>query len=105
MAQPLGVVDVLVSGKPTEHRLPQHTDKSVPAVFAGAGVGKPLAGQNRKAECVVEFAVGKQPSIGGDDRTAKLKRQSAVVVEPGGHLGRGTVLELSGPYSRTSSFI
>jgi hypothetical protein len=22
----LGVVDVLVSGKPTEHRLPQHTD-------------------------------------------------------------------------------
>jgi hypothetical protein len=52
----------------------------VPAVFAGAGVGEPLAGQIRKAECVVEFPVGKQPSIGGDDRTAKLKGQSAVVV-------------------------
>ena len=38
VTQPLGVVDVLVSGKPTEHRLPQHTDKSVPAVFARAGV-------------------------------------------------------------------
>ena len=67
MAQPLGVVDVLVSGKPTEHRLPQHTDKSVPAVLAGAGVGEPLAGHRRKAERVVEFAIGKQPSIGGDD--------------------------------------
>jgi hypothetical protein len=82
MPQPLGVVSVLVSGKPTEHRLPQHTDKSVPAVLAGANVGEPLAGQIRKAECVVEFAVGKQPSIGGDDRTAKLKGQSAVVIEP-----------------------
>jgi ligand-binding sensor protein len=53
MAQPLGVIDVLVSGKPTEHRLPQHTDKSVPAVLAGACVGEPLAGQIRKAQCVV----------------------------------------------------
>ena len=53
MAQPLGVVDVLVSGKPTEHRLPQHTDKSVPAVLAGAGVAEPLAGQIRKAHRVV----------------------------------------------------
>ena len=26
MTQPLGVVDVLVSGQSTEHRLPQHTD-------------------------------------------------------------------------------
>ena len=67
------MADVLVSGKPTEHRLPLHTDKSVPAVLAGAGLGDPLAGKIRKAECVVEVAVSKQPSIGGDDRTAKLK--------------------------------
>ena len=58
-----GVVDVLVSGKPTEHRLPQHTDKSVPAVLDGAGIGEPLAGQIRKTQCVVEFAVGKQAGI------------------------------------------
>jgi len=72
MAQPLGVVDVLVSGKPTEHRLPQHTDKGVPAVFAGAGVGEPLADQIRKAESIVKLVIGKKPSIGGDARTAKL---------------------------------
>ena len=82
MAKPLGVIDILVSGKPPEHRLPQHSDQSVPAVLAGARVGEPLAGQIRKAERVVKFAIGKQPSIGGDDRTAKLKRQSAVEIEP-----------------------
>jgi hypothetical protein len=64
MTQPLGVVDVLVSGKPTEYRLPQHTDKSVPAVLAGAGVGEPLAGQIRKAQCIAEFAVGSSPASG-----------------------------------------
>ena len=60
MAEPLGVVDVLVSGKPTEHRLPQHTDKSVPAVFAGASVGEPLAGEIRKAESIVKLAIGQE---------------------------------------------
>jgi hypothetical protein len=27
MAQPLGVVDIPVSGEPTEHHLPQYTDQ------------------------------------------------------------------------------
>jgi len=60
MAQSLGVVDILVSRKPPEHRLPQHAEQGMPAVFACAGVGEPLADQIRKAECVVELAVGKQ---------------------------------------------
>ena len=82
MAQPLGAVDVLVSGKPTEHRLPQHTDKSVPAVLAGAGVGKPLASRLRKAESIIKLAICKKPSIRGNDRTAKLEHQPAVEIEP-----------------------
>ena len=41
-----------------------------------------LAGQIRKAERVVEFAVGKQASIGSDERTTKLKGQSTVEIEP-----------------------
>ena len=75
MAQSLGVVDILVSRKPPEHRLPQHAEQGMPAVFACAGVGEPLAGQIRKAECVVEFAVGKQAGIRGDNRTTKLEGQ------------------------------
>ena len=50
MTQPLGVVDVLVSGQPPEHGLPQRLDTRMPAVLAGAGVGEPLAGQIRKAK-------------------------------------------------------
>ena len=82
MAQPLGVVDVLVSGKPPEHGLPQHPHQRVPAVLAGAGVGEPLARHRAEAERVVEFAIGEQTGIGGDDRTAKLERQPAVEIEP-----------------------
>jgi hypothetical protein len=54
----------------------------VPAVLAGARVREPLASRLRKAERIVKFAIGKQPSIGGDDRTSKLKGQSAVEIEP-----------------------
>ena len=82
MTQPLGVVDVLVSGKPTEHRPPQHTDKSVPAVLAGAGVGEPFASRLRKAESIIKLAIGEKPSIRGNDRTAKLEHQPAVEIEP-----------------------
>ena len=46
MPKPLGVIDILVSGKPPEHRLPQHSDQSVAAVLARPRV----AGQIRKAE-------------------------------------------------------
>src|SRR5450631_3187009 len=34
--EPVGVVHVLVSGKPTKHRLPQHTDQIMPTVPARA---------------------------------------------------------------------
>ena len=82
MAQPLGVVDVLVPGQPPENGLPQHTHERVPAVLTGAGVGEPFAGQIRKAKCVVEFAIGEQTGIRRDDRTAKLQRQPAIEIEP-----------------------
>ena len=82
MAQPLGVVNVLVSRKPTEHRLPQHTDKSVPAVFAGAGRGRASLRPNPKGQSIVKLAIGKKTSIGGEDRTAKLEHQPAVEIEP-----------------------
>ena len=82
MAKPFGVVDVLVSSQPSEHRLPQHPDQRMPAVFAGEGVGQPLARHRAEAERVVEFAVGERTGVGGDDRTAKLQGQPAVEIEP-----------------------
>lgn len=82
MAQPLGVVDILVSGQPSEHRLPQHADQRMAAVLAGAGIGEHVIGHRAEAQGIVEFAIGQKPGIGGDPRTMKLKLQAAVEVEP-----------------------
>jgi hypothetical protein len=82
MAQPLGVVHVLVSCKPPEHRLPQHSHERVPAVLARPRIREPIASRLRKAESIVKLAIGEQSSIGRDDRTAKLERQPAVEIEP-----------------------
>jgi hypothetical protein len=54
----------------------------VPAVLARPRIGEPIASRLRKAESIVKLAIREQPSIGGDDGTAKLKGQSAVEIEP-----------------------
>ena len=43
MPQALGVVHILISGKPTEDGLPQHPDKSMPAILAGSRIREPFA--------------------------------------------------------------
>ena len=90
MAQPFGVVDVLVSGQASKHRLPQHPHKRVPAVLAGTGIRELLTRHRAETERVVEFAVGEQTCIGGHGRTPKLQRQSAVEIEPQGFAFRFT---------------
>ena len=47
MPQALGVVHILVSGKPTEDGLPQHPDKSMPAILAGSRIRDASAQQIR----------------------------------------------------------
>ncbi len=82
VAQTFGVVHVLVSGEPPEHGLPQQPDQRMATVPAGAGVSERAAHHHAEAEGVVEFTIGQQASIGRDDRTSKLERQSAVEIEP-----------------------
>jgi hypothetical protein len=82
MTQPFGVVHILVAGKTAKHGLPQHSDESVPAVLAGPCVQELVAGHRGQAERVVEFPVGQQSGVGGDDRTTKLEHQAAVEIEP-----------------------
>jgi hypothetical protein len=52
----------------------------MPAVLARAGVGELLACYVAEAERVVEFAIGEQTGVRGNDRTAKLKHQAAVEI-------------------------
>ncbi len=80
--QALGVIDILVSGKATEYRLPQQTNQRVAAVLARACIGEHLARHHAQPKSVVEFAVGQQPGIRGDNGAAKLQRQAAVEIEP-----------------------
>jgi len=76
-----GVVDILVSGEAAEHRLTQQTDQSMAAVPAGARISESFDCHLGQAECVVEFAVCQQSSIGGDHGAAKLQHQAAVEIE------------------------
>ena len=81
MAQALGVVDVLVSGKPPEDRLPQQPDQRMTAVLAGACVGEHVACYGAETENIVKFTIGQQSGIRGDNGAAKLQRQPAVEIE------------------------
>ena len=81
MAQPFGVVDVLVSRRPPEHGLPQHADQRMTDVLAGASVGENFACHRAEAERVVEFPVREQAGVGGDHRSPKLERQAAVEID------------------------
>src|SRR5271156_3855001 len=65
MPQPCGVVHILVSGKPSKYRLPEQPGQLVPTILASACVGQNITRHRRQPEHVVEFAIGKQPSIGG----------------------------------------
>src|SRR6516225_11097186 len=82
MTEALGIVYVLVSGKPTEHGLPQQTDQRMAAVLASARIGEHLTRQRGQPERIVKFAIGEQPTIGGDHGAAKLEHQAAVKIEP-----------------------
>ena len=58
MPQAQGVVDILVSGKPPEHRLPQQPDQRMAAIPAGACVGEHVARDRAETESIVELAIG-----------------------------------------------
>jgi hypothetical protein len=82
VAQPLGVVHILVSGKATKYRLPEQPGQCVPTILATACVSQNITRYLGQTEYVVEFAIGEQPSIGGHYGTAKVEHQVAVKIEP-----------------------
>jgi hypothetical protein len=74
--QPVGVVHILVSGKPTEDRLPQHADQMMAAVLAGASVSEYGARHGGQTECVIQFAIGKQARRPASDVTTEPRNWS-----------------------------
>jgi hypothetical protein len=88
--EPVSVIHVLVSGKPTKHRLPQHSDQIMPTVPARASISQTLPGDGHQAERIIELAIGKQPCIRCDTGTVKLQLEAAVEIEPSSVLFRST---------------
>jgi hypothetical protein len=56
VAQALGVVHILVSGKATKYRLPEPA-QCLPTILATACVGQNITRHLGQTECVVEFAI------------------------------------------------
>jgi hypothetical protein len=82
MAQPLGVIHILVSRRSPEDRLPQHTDKRALAILSGTRIRELFAHHRVETERVVKFTIGEQTGVRNDDRTAKLEHQPPVEIEP-----------------------
>jgi len=74
VAQALGVVHVLVSGKATKYRLQEQPGQCVPTILATTCVGQNITRYLGQTEYVVEFAISQQPSIGGHQGATKLER-------------------------------
>ena len=53
----------------------------MPAILPGTHIRELLARHRTEAERVVEFTVGEQTGVRGNNRTAKLEHQPAVKVE------------------------
>jgi hypothetical protein len=75
-SQPVGAVDVFISGKPTEHRLTQHAAQIMPPVPARAAINQMLSRDVHEAERAIEFAIGQQSGIRGDARTMELQLEA-----------------------------
>ncbi len=56
-AQSVSVVDVFISSKAREDRLPQEADKSVPSIPTGAHIGDQTRRHVRQSQSVVQFPV------------------------------------------------
>src|SRR4051794_811411 len=78
MRQPICVVDVLVPSQAPEHRLAELSHQGMASVRAGAGVRQHRSSGLAQTEDTVEFAAGKQTTIGRDLRSVKLQLEAAV---------------------------
>ena len=62
MAQPLGVIHVLIASQPSEHGLSQHSHQRMAAIPASARLGENFGRHRGKTERIVEFRYASNPA-------------------------------------------
>jgi hypothetical protein len=82
MRQPVRVVHVLVPRQAPEHRLAELANQGMASVRAGAGVRQHLSSGLAQTKDIVEFAAGKQTTLGRDLRSVELQLETAVERQP-----------------------
>ena len=81
-AEPVGIVHVVVAAKTAKEGLAELPDKIVATVLPTTGVRECVPGNLGQSDCIVQFPVRQQASVGSDLGTMELKLQATVKIEP-----------------------
>ena len=81
-AQPLGVVDIFITGQSAVDRLTEQRYKAMLLVLAKARILQVVCTRLGQCQRLVEFSVRKQPGVGGDSAANKPQLQTAIEMDP-----------------------
>ena len=81
-AEPVGIVHVVVAAKTAKEGQAELPDKIVATVLPTTGVRECVPGNLGQSDCIVQFPVRQQASVGSDLGTMELKLQATVKIEP-----------------------
>ena len=80
--QAVGVIHILISGQPPEHRLPEQSVKPMDCVLAPSGVAQCCCRQVGQPECVIKLAHQQKATVGTELRAAKFHPHARVEIHP-----------------------
>jgi len=80
--QLVGVVHILISSQPPEHRLPEQTVKPMDRVLAASGVAQCCCRQIGQTERVIQLAHHQKATVGTDLRAANFQPHTPVEIDP-----------------------
>ncbi len=80
--EPVGIIHVVVAAKASKNGLAELLDKTVATVLPTTVVRECVPGVLAQSDCIIQFPVRQQPSVGSDLRTVGLKLEATVKIQP-----------------------
>ena len=87
-AEPVGIVHIVVPSKTSENGLAELPNKTVSTVLPATSVREHVPGNLGQSDCIIQFPVRHQPSVGSDLGAVELKLKGAVKIQPQDRLFR-----------------